>query len=288
MSRRAELEQRARRLSEISEIMSAMKTMALIETRKFARFMEPQQRLVAGIETAAADFLAFHPEFRGTAGDGVAGDESVLILVGSERGFCGDFNEAIVAALKVYPEPGPWLLAVGRRLAGKLEGHARLVEWREGPNVAEEVRPVLDGLMECLHRLRQESLPWIRLGVLCHDPEGGVATHAVLPMAPPAGPRFAHPPRLNLTPGEFFSGLVQHFLAAKLPALFYGSLMAENRRRLEHMERALGRMRTRIEELGRRRNVLRQEEITEEIEVILLSAESMLGEEAAGNGRESP
>jgi F-type H+-transporting ATPase subunit gamma len=98
-------------------------------------------------------------------------------------------------------------------------------------------------------------------------------------MAPPEAPRFAYPPRLNLEPEAFFAGLTEHYLIAKLPGLFYGSLMAENRRRLEHMDRALGRMQTRIDDLGRRRNALRQEEITEEIEVILLSAEGMTGGE---------
>lgn len=284
MSHRAELEQRSRRLSEIADIMTAMKTMALIETRKFGRFMAHQQRLVENIEAAAADFLAFHPAFRGAPG-GMEGDESLLILIGSERGFCGDFNEAIAAALAAFAEPRPRLLVIGRRLAGKLEGHSRLLEWREGPNVAEEVGPVLDGLMERLHQLQMQSPAWTRLGVLAHDPEGGVITQTLLPMVPPPAPRFAHPPRLTLAPAEFFSGLTRHYLAAKLPALFHGSLMAENRRRLEHMEQALGRMRSKIEDLGRRRNTLRQEEITEEIEVILLSAGSLLGDDPAPTAR---
>ena len=272
MSRRAELEQRIRRLSEISDVMSAMKTIALIETRKLGRFMDHQQRLVANIETAAADFLAFHPEFRAAAG------ESLLVLIGSERGFCGDFNEAVAAELAALAEPEPpRLVVLGRRLASKLEGHPRLLAQLEGPNMAEEVRPALDQLMDTLHRLRGESAPWTRLAVLAHDPDGGVAVHAVLPLAPPEPPRHAYPPGLNLAPAEFFAGLTEHYLIAKLPDLFYGSLLAENRRRLEHMERALNRMENKIGDLGRRRNALRQEEITEEIEVILLSAESMLG-----------
>jgi F-type H+-transporting ATPase subunit gamma len=278
VSRRAELERRMGRLTEISEIMTAMKTMALIETRKFSRFMGHQRRLVESIEAACADFLAFHPEFRGGGRTVADGDRHVLILIGSERGFCGDFNEAIAAALAAFPKPEPRLVAVGRRLAGKLQDHARLIEWLDGPNVAEEVRPVLDGLMDRLHRLHLEPPSWTRLSVLAHDPDGGIATHSVLPFVPPEAPKLAYPPRLNLDPAEFFAGLTEHFLTAKLPGLFYGSLMAENRRRLEHMERALGRMQTRIEDLGRRRNALRQEEITEEIEVILLSAESLLGE----------
>ncbi|MGZ8216826.1 F0F1 ATP synthase subunit gamma [Methylomagnum sp.] len=276
MSRRAELEQRMGRLAEISDIMTAMKTMALIETRKFGRFMSQQLQLVESIEASAADFLAFHPAYR-ASGAGTGGDRQVLILIGSERGFCGDFNETVLAGLAAFPDP-PRLIAVGRRLAGKLEGHPRLIDWLDGPNVAEEVRPVLDGLMDRLHRLQSEPPGWTRLSVLAHDPDGGVATHAVLPMMPPGGPKFAYPPRLNLAPAAFFAGLTDHYLIAKLPCLFHGSLLAENRRRLEHMERALGRMQTKIEDLGRRRNALRQEEITEEIEVILLSAESLLGE----------
>ena len=59
--------------------------------------------------------------------------------------------------------------------------------------------------------------------------------------------------------------------------VFYGSLMAENRRRLQHMEGAMQRMEEKTGELQRRYNLLRQEEITEEIEIILLSAD-MLGE----------
>lgn len=264
------------RLSEISEIMAAMKTMALIETRKFGRFMDHSVRLVDSIETAAADFLAFHPEFRASDA-GTDSERQVLILVGSERGFCGDFNETVLAGLAAFPEP-PRLIAVGRRLAGKLVDHPRLIDWLDGPNVAEEVRPVLDGLMDRLHQLHSEPPGWTRLSVLAHDPDGGVATHTVLPMIPPQAPQLGYPPRLNLAPAEFFAGLTDHYLIAKLPCLFHGSLMAENRRRLEHMERALGRMQTKIEDLGRRRNALRQEEITEEIEVILLSAESLLGE----------
>ena len=40
---------------------------------------------------------------------------------------------------------------------------------------------------------------------------------------------------------------------------------------------ALNRMQTRMDEIVRTRNTLRQEDITEQIEIILLSAESMPG-----------
>ncbi|SMF95883.1 F-type H+-transporting ATPase subunit gamma [Methylomagnum ishizawai] len=276
MSRRAQVEEHMARLAEISGILAAMKTLASIETHKFARYMAQQAALVENIETAAADFLAFHPDFRD---DATAADDArrLWLVIGSERGFCGDFNEAVAAALEASPEPGPRLLVVGRRLAGKLERHPRLVGWLDGPNTAEEVRPVLDRLLNQLHALRETPPAWTRLGVLAHAAEGGVVPHTVLPMQPPQSTRPAYPPRLNLDPAEFFAGLTGHYLAAKLPCLFHGSLLAENRRRLEHMERALHRMQAKLEDLGRARNALRQEEITEEIEMILLSAEARLG-----------
>jgi F-type H+-transporting ATPase subunit gamma len=104
-----------------------------------------------------------------------------------------------------------------------------------------------------------------------------VRPQTLLPIVPVAERPFGYPPRLTLEPGRFLGALVEHYLAAKLPALFFGSLMAENRRRLEHMETALNRMQTRMDDITRRRNALRQEEITEQIEIILLSVEAMPG-----------
>ena len=57
--------------------------------------------------------------------------------------------------------------------------------------------------------------------------------------------------------------------------VFYSSLMAENRRRLQHMEGAMQRMEERAGDLQRKYNLLRQEEITEEIEVIMLSSDAL-------------
>ncbi|MBL8053844.1 MAG: F0F1 ATP synthase subunit gamma [Nitrospira sp.] len=51
--------------------------------------------------------------------------------------------------------------------------------------------------------------------------------------------------------------------------------MAENLRRFRHMDQAVQRLEKDMVELVLKRNSLRQEEITEEIEVIMLSAEAL-------------
>jgi F-type H+-transporting ATPase subunit gamma len=84
--------------------------------------------------------------------------------------------------------------------------------------------------------------------------------------------RFAYPPRLYLEPAAFANGLAEQYLFARLHELLYSSLMVENEIRIQHMDSAVQRLEKKSAELVRRRNNLRQEEITEEIEVIMLSA----------------
>ena len=51
--------------------------------------------------------------------------------------------------------------------------------------------------------------------------------------------------------------------------------MVENHSRLQHMEGAVRHLDDQVEKLRRKSNIFRQEEITEEIEVILLTAENI-------------
>ncbi|ACH83929.1 MULTISPECIES: F0F1 ATP synthase subunit gamma [Acidithiobacillus] len=81
-----------------------------------------------------------------------------------------------------------------------------------------------------------------------------------------------YPPLLNLSPEVFFPGLVEQYLFATLHEIAYVSLMAENQRRLRHLDGAVRHLDEQSAVLARRSNSLRQEEIIEEIEVILLGS----------------
>jgi F-type H+-transporting ATPase subunit gamma len=114
----------------------------------------------------------------------------------------------------------------------------------------------------------------LRLTVLHHQPDAEpVAVTILQPLqsASPKNTRFAHAPRLYLTPQSFLTGLVEQYLFAELHEILYSSLMAENQRRMQNMDSAVRRLEKTSAELLRKRNSLRQEEITEEIEIIMLS-----------------
>ena len=104
-----------------------------------------------------------------------------------------------------------------------------------------------------------------------------VTVTVLQPLQPAPHPKnyYVHAPLLYLPPHTLLAGLAEQYLFAALHELLYTSLMAENQRRMKHMDGAVRRLEQTSKELVRRRNLLRQEEITEEIEVIMLSVEAL-------------
>ncbi len=274
MSRHRDLETQIRGLSDIGEIMSAMKNLALMETHRLARFMETQRRVVASVELAAGDFARFHTSL--LPGEGESRD--AYVLVGSERGFCGDFNASL---LKVFNDTSAGQQAgtvvVGGKLESKLAGDRRVAAFIPGASVVEEVDAVLSKLVEELTHLSASgaAASYLRLTVFHHDPNADqVQISTLKPFKQPkaASAPLAFPPLLNIEHRLFLIGLAEQYLMSVLHELLYRSLMAENQRRMQHMDSAIRLIDRTAKDLWRRRNILRQEEITEEIEVIMLSA----------------
>jgi len=274
MSRRREIEASIRSYREIRDILNAMKNMARMEVHRLGRFLGTQQRVVAGIEAAGSDFGAFYPAL--FPQNELA--HEIYLLLGSERGFCGDFNEALLSAFgrRGISEQAE-VVVLGSKLHGKLPRDFRIATFLESASVVEEVEGVLVHLMDTLSGLansRAATGP-LRMIVFHHQAQGEDVRASVLqPFSQPAASprRFTYPPRLYLAPVAFANGLVEQYLFARLHELLFTSLMVENQIRVQHMDSAVQRLELNSADLLRRRNTLRQEEITEEIEVIMLSA----------------
>lgn len=213
MSRRRDLERHVHGLGEINEIMGAMKNIALMETHKLTRLLATQHRAAETIRTAASDFLAFHPEL-------LVIDEAaceLYLLIGSERGFCGDFNEAVARQLAMSPprDAGPALFIVGSKLAGRYANDRRVASALAGPSALEEVEPALLRLIEALngwHAAQRPPRP-LRLTVVHHEPGGpDVKVTRLHPMHEwtPEVPRSGYAPLLNLDPRDFLRRLADH------------------------------------------------------------------------------
>ena len=273
MSKRREILDRISALGDIEDILGAMKSLAFLETWRISAFIELQHSAVQVIETALADFTAFYrPD-----GSSVVPQRDMLCVIGAERGFCGDFNTGLVNAaesiLAATARPTEVIVA-GNRLAQSWGERRPLPSVIEGASVAEEVPEVLNRLLDRFSSLLDngEQTQSVGLTVLYHR-EQSIASCRLLPYPelPQPSRLPAYPPYLTLPPRKLFLELDDQYLYALLHAVYYDSLLAENQKRLEHMDRAINKLHEKLEVLSRRQNQLRQGEIIEDIEVILLA-----------------
>lgn len=277
MSRQHNLETHRRSLTEIREIMNSMKTLAYMETRKLGRFIDAQHAVVESIEEVAADLLGFYPESLPETNE----SSPIIILIGTERGFCGDFNHGLLkhleSSLQAEVENNAQLVVVGRKLFSLLEEDTRVSTAIDGASVVEEIPALLNELVNGLTTLH-DTQGSLTVYCLYHGNDDGIIMQKLLPpfqylLHKPA--RTSCPPVLNQPADEFLLSLADHYLFAALHEILYTSLMVENRHRVSHLDGAVRHLDEEAADLTRQSNALRQEEITEEIEVILLSAASL-------------
>lgn len=290
MSRRQELLHHRHQLAEARQIIGAMQSLAFIEVRRLRRVLDIQRQVVDGLYGAAQDFLAFHsdtlPAMRPV--------RHLFLILGSERGFCGDFNAPLLRKLeqcladvraehnrtsdngeaRAEARAEARVIACGRKLIGHLEGHPQLAATFDGASVFDEVASTLARLSKGLAALNAGDAS---LTVIYHSgASDGVTVRQLLPPFEElrnASPQYGFAPQLNIPPAHLLAELTQQYLFAVLHSILYESLMAENHRRMQHLEGAVRHLDRRLEGLTYQENQMRQEEIIEEIEVILLNQE---------------
>lgn len=276
MTERRQLDERLTSLDEIREIMSSLKTLAFLETRKLARYAGNQRRVLACIDAVASDFAAHFPVESWQPHCALR----AYVVLGSERGFCGKYNELLTAAVQeaVGAASGPHaVIAVGQKFVDRWVSPQELIAI-EGASIAEDVQAVLLRVADAVAAL-QRGHGNVALSVIYQDPGSQqVLTRPLFPVIPTgAGRTGGSPPRLNIEPQAMFAALLEDYLYAALLAAAYDALSAENRQRVEHLEGAVEHLDRQCTAIRLKRNYLRQEEITEEIEAILLSAEATAG-----------
>ena len=267
MSGLQQLRGRLKNFLEIRDILESLKTLAQIEMQKLTRNQDRQLHVLDGIREPLRDLLSFHPSLWPELPEEC---ENILLVIGSERGFCGDFNASLEMQAEDWDGP---LVVVGSKLKERFP-HRNNAVHLAGPVAAEEVKDCLFQLLETLRGFGAERP--LRLTVLLHD-DADRAKPVPKPVWPmqeePPEPEYGYPPDHNLPLGALLSRLTEHYFSAVLQQLLYSSLLVENKRRIRHLEGAVQHLDQNVENLKRRRNKLRQEEITNEIEILLMGAE---------------
>jgi len=267
VSRRHQIANRLAAYSGVKTILSAMKSIAMMELHKLGEQRERQLIIMATVEKVAADFMTSYTL-------PVESGRKVLIAIGSERGFCGKFNEELLPGIHQAQDSGDMVLMIGSQLGGYFDLESDAPDLLPGPNITEEIPAVLETVAHWLEDAQSVTpeAP-LQVSVFSHD-QDGPTERAIAPLPLPQYPAPPHPfpPVLTLPPREFLGKLIEEAMLLALQEVFTLSLASENRHRLEHMDNALRRLGEMTETLERRMNAARQEDIVQEIETILLGS----------------
>lgn len=269
MSRYRSVELHLKQLEELRSIITSMKTLSQLELRKLGGLSASQSEMVNTLEKIAADFLTFFPRSALSVGT------ELWLIIGSERGFCGGFNESLVTRLfGEWPEcveQPQRVLAVGHKLCRRLDEALPGYVGLTGAGSSEEIQPVLSQVITATQeQMLQQDSTSLRLLFHCDDRNNIISRRWLPPEVELQHENETIPPIVQPEPEEFFSDFLQHYLLLGLTQLYTVSLAVENQSRVQHLDGAVHRLDERLAALATRARALRQEEITEEIEMILL------------------
>ena len=274
MSNTQQLSQKMALLDEIGMIMDSLKTIAMLETQQAKNGVSSQQTSLEIMSHEFASFIGAHPAFTLPP----ESPPTLLILFGSERGFCGDFNARLVNELDSLTRDAQLnhceLIPVGYRLSSKMEQDKRVRTSLKAAGVFAEVESLLSELTTVISEATTDH-PHTRIAMLYHDGlKKEIRFESLLSGLRPhlAGEQHHQMPLLNLDPAAFFEGLLQEYVLARLNHILTVSFFSENQIRVQHLESALDQIEKQSDQLDRRLNQVRQEQITEELETILLNS----------------
>lgn len=286
MTKRIQLKDHIHSLDEIGSIMTAMRNLSLLEVNKIIKFSSCLENSISTVKEVGEDFLNFYPEFYSRL---QITKPLIYILIGSERGFCGHFNDNILDMVEslrtTTSEFDVKFIIVGRKLAAKFSNEIRVAKVVDSPNTAEEIPNTIYNLMKSVEQLSSEmsiKLDPTLWAILFNEEKKNIleaeSWHPFVEFKNKSKYLSSQKPLLNFAPEIFVTDFVEQYIYSMLNFIFYKSFIAENYLRSRHLEAALQRLDEKVIKLKRSLNILRQEEITQEIQVIMLSAEAVMRE----------
>jgi F-type H+-transporting ATPase subunit gamma len=283
MTRLAEIEARVSGMSDLQDVVSAMRSLAGMRMREAQQALPGIRRHAAVIANAIADTLPLLPEPEQRAGP--ARSRCMLVVCMAEHGFVGGFNERVLEEIGRVARPDDMLFVLGTRGAALLFERGRRPAWSHPmPTRSRAVAPAIQALSAELYRQiarghagRVETLH-VRGG--SGEPLT-LSRRLILPFdvrtlrRPP--PRQA--PLHTLAPDVLQERLIAEYIFALLTEAAVESISGENAARFSAMESAFDNVSRKLDALRLDARQARQAEITTEI-LELVTADAALTDAA--------
>ena len=281
MIRLAEIETHIAGISELLDIVGAMRSLASMRVQEAHHALPGIRRYAETMVAAIGSALLLVPE--PSLAGGAARGRRAFILCTAEHGFIGGFNARVLDAAERMLDFDDTLFVLGTRGAALARERRWRAAWarpmatRPG-GVPETVRPLTAELYRLIARgqVARVDVMFVR------HRQGGAATierRRLLPLdlASFALERPRLPPFHNLAPDVLLEMLVADYIFALLTEAAVESLAAENAARFAAMAAAYDNVSKKLEELRQDARQARQDEITTELLDLMTGAEAING-----------
>jgi F-type H+-transporting ATPase subunit gamma len=280
--RLAEIETHIASMSELFDIVGAMRSLASMRMQEAYRALPGIRRYAETMAAAIGSALLLMPEPRlGRSAQGRRG----LIVCMAEQGFVGGFNARVFEAAErtLDLHPGDILFVLGTRGVIVARERGWVMAWSH-PMAS---RP--EGVPETVRRLITELYGPIARGeitrvevIFVRHRQGGIATieqRQVFPLdlSSFTAKRPRLPPLHNLPPDLLLEKLVADYVFALLTEAAVESLASENAARFASMSAAHDNVSKKLGELRQDARAARQDEITAELLDLVTGAEASVG-----------
>lgn len=280
MMRLAEIEAHIASMSELLDIVGAMRSLSGMRVQEAQSILPGIRRYAESIAAGIADTLLLIGEpdpLRSVPG------RKALVLCTAEHGFVGGFNERLFEASQSVLGPGDLLFVLGSRGAALASELGRPVSWTHP--MATRCAAAPDTVQwlstELFRRIARGEIARVEV-VYAHFRQGapaGIERRLLLPLdlasLKAKQPRQA--PLHNLDPLALHERLMAEYVFSLLTEAAVESIASENAARLAAMEAAHDNVSKKLEQLHQEARQARQSEITAEILELVIGAQALGG-----------
>jgi F-type H+-transporting ATPase subunit gamma len=276
------LQARIGSLKDLRGLVRALRALAASQLQAAQEALDGIRRYVTVVEDAIAEGASLLPEAaREAPVPGVAAP-GVLILVCSEHGFVGAFNERLLDRAEELRVPGEDLMIIGRR--GAVLAEERGLDVTHSFPMATHIGGVLGVTRRVAEHLTDIVSAKVVFGDYQKNGASAPEARTILPLAPDLLARAdsRDRPVYHLPPEDLLQRLAGEYLFAEITRAVMESLVSENGARLQVMGAADHNIGDKLQELGREEQILRQEAVTSELLDVIVGSEAIL---EPGSGR---
>ena len=262
------LKKKIHTLKDLKDIVSSMKAYANFTIQKSKRELPNIREYQNSVEDSIAYMIEYFPYLKKSK---LYKGKTLYILFGAQEGLCGAFNEKILAYFEDIKEQDYFLISVGQKINDEInEKKLKVTYLMDGASNIDTIEERVSSLVEYLvDFFEKNSIKELTLiySKLLDNSEIVIKNEKILP---PDFEKFQKyikikEPLLYIEKETILDSLIEEYLLISLYRAFIESISSENQSRLNTMINAENHIEKMTEDINEKLNILRQEEITNEL-----------------------